>query len=186
MSDLVSIISNFMSEGPFLAVFLFLCVVIFFRAQGTYWLGRYITRVVQRTVTTPGSTAESSSRFARWLASERVQNGVHSVQRRGWPVVTLSFLTVGFQTIANMAAGILRMPWPLYTAAMIPGGLAWAAIYSTIGWAVWKATVASATYSWWGPLIMISLLGLYGVFFLRRKRAGDDIIKAENPSNSGE
>ncbi|USR80043.1 DedA family protein [Arcanobacterium pinnipediorum] len=185
MSSLVSDISTFVSEGPLLAVFLFLCVVIFFRAQGTYWLGRYITYVLHHRVSTPNQKRASTSRFARWLESERVKRGVKSVQERGWPIITFSFLTVGFQTIANLAAGILRMPWPKYTAAMIPGGIAWAGIYSTIGWAVWKAAVLSATQSWWGPLLIIILLGLYGIFFLRRKRAGDDIIYDDNSSTLG-
>lgn len=191
MKNLISDITTFLSEGPFIAVFAFLCVVIFFRAQGTYWLGRYVAHVVYSQV---GNHAEKPwcQRFDSWLTSERIVRGIDTVQRRGWPVVTFSFLTVGFQTIANLAAGILRMPWMLYTAAMIPGGIAWASIYATIGWTVWKAAMASATGSPWGVLVIIAILGVYGVFVIRRKRAGDAIIdhsthdNVEEPSHLGE
>lgn len=35
--------------------------------------------------------------------------------------------------MVNAAAGFTRMRWDLYTAAMIPGCIAWAALYATLG-----------------------------------------------------
>ncbi|WP_216378965.1 DedA family protein [Arcanobacterium phocae] len=176
MTNLIADISYFLSHGPLLIVFSFLCVVIFFRAQGTYWLGRYIAHIVYDRIVGHEHKTMLTKRFEAWLTSERIVRGIDTVQRRGWPVVTVSFLTVGFQTIANMSAGILRMPWMLYTAAMIPGGAAWATIYATIGWTVWKAAMASAAGSPWGVIVVVAILGMYGVFIIRRKRAGDDMI----------
>ncbi|QJC21623.1 hypothetical protein HC352_03280 [Arcanobacterium buesumense] len=172
----MSYLSDFLSHGPFIIVFSFLCVVIFFRAQGTYWLGRCVAYIVYSKVVGDPRRGLWSQRFEAWLTSERIVRGIDAVQRRGWPVVTFSFLTVGFQTIALLSSGILRMPWTVFTAAMIPGGLAWATIYATIGWTVWKAAMASVTGSPWSLLMIIAILGVYSVFVIRRKRAGDDII----------
>ena len=47
--------------------------------------------------------------------------------------MTVSFLTVGLQTVVNAAAGLIRMPWIRYTVAMLIGCIAWAAIYATVG-----------------------------------------------------
>ena len=49
------------------------------------------------------------------------------------PIVALSFLTVGFQTVANVAAGVARMPLRRYLPALAIGGLAWALLYATLG-----------------------------------------------------
>ena len=49
------------------------------------------------------------------------------LERWGFIGIPASFLTVGFQTMVNAAAGFIRMRWDLYTVAMIPGCIAWAA-----------------------------------------------------------
>jgi membrane protein DedA with SNARE-associated domain len=63
------------------------------------------------------------------------------VERWGFVAIPVSFLTVGFQTLVNAAAGFMRMRWVLYTLAMIPGCVAWAAVYSVVGFslvAAWR------------------------------------------------
>ena len=55
------------------------------------------------------------------------------MERWGAPVVVLSFLTVGFQTLANLAAGVGKMPLRRYLPALVVGGLIWAVLYATVG-----------------------------------------------------
>jgi membrane protein DedA with SNARE-associated domain len=55
------------------------------------------------------------------------------VARWGAPVVTLSFLTVGIQTLVNLAAGVMRMPLRRYIPALTIGAILWAFLYATVG-----------------------------------------------------
>src|SRR5690606_11553143 len=58
------------------------------------------------------------------------------IHRWGPAAVTVSFLTVGIQTVVNLAAGYLRMPLGRYLMALTLGCLLWAAIWTTVGTAV--------------------------------------------------
>uniref|UniRef100_UPI00404AC842 hypothetical protein n=1 Tax=Brachybacterium sp. GPGPB12 TaxID=3023517 RepID=UPI00404AC842 len=71
--------------------------------------------------------------------------------------MALSFLTVGFQTAANAAAGLTAMPARRYLPALAVGGLAWAIIYATVG------LVAVAG---WFELFLISPAGAVAVLAL--------------------
>ena len=55
------------------------------------------------------------------------------VNKWGAPVVAFSFLTIGFQTACNAAAGLTGMPLRRYLPALAVGGFAWAIIYATVG-----------------------------------------------------
>ena len=48
-------------------------------------------------------------------------------------MVALSFLTIGFQTLANLAAGATGMKLRHYLPAVTVGGTAWALLYATLG-----------------------------------------------------
>ena len=61
------------------------------------------------------------------------------VARWGAPVVTLSFLTVGIQTLVNLAAGVTRMPLRRYIPALMIGSILWAFLYATVGFATFAA-----------------------------------------------
>jgi len=64
------------------------------------------------------------------------------------------------------------MPWWRYTLAMIPGCLAWATIYSTIGFAVWGAVLAAAAGSPWGIAGMVATaIIVVATVVVRRRRA---------------
>jgi len=106
---------------PFPALVGALFVIVVLRAGGTYLVGRLATYGARRT------------RLARLLDSPAFTAASERVDRYGAPVVGLSFLTVGFQTLANLAAGATRMRWIHYLPALALGGLAWALIYATIG-----------------------------------------------------
>jgi membrane protein DedA with SNARE-associated domain len=97
---------------------------------------------------------------------------VEIVNRWGAPVVALSFLTVGFQTAANFAAGLTRMPWHRYLPALVIGGLAWAIIYATVGLA---AVVGWLELFLRNPvvacLLLVLVVALVVGLVLRRRRA---------------
>lgn len=109
------------------------------RANLTYWLGRAARR------------GSESTRAARLLQAPLVRRAETVLARFGAPVVTVSFLTVGVQTVINAAAGLLRMPLWRYEIAVVVGSLVWAAIYTTVGFAVVAAWVGQAP--WWGWLL---------------------------------
>lgn len=160
---------DFLADGPFWLLFPFLTVVVFLRAQGTYWLGRWATSLTLRHITPKEGWR---TRLLAWLNSEGTGQGVAAIHRWGVAVIPVSFLTVGFQTMVNAGAGLLRMPWWRYTLAMLPGCLAWATIYSTIGFAVWGAMVAAAAGSPWGIAGMIATAIVLGTtLVVRRRRA---------------
>lgn len=53
--------------------------------------------------------------------------------------MSLSFLTVGVQTVINLAAGATRMPLIRYIPATVIGSIAWAFLYGTVGFAGFEA-----------------------------------------------
>lgn len=113
---------------PLALVWLIMYGIILCRAGLTYVLGR---------LTRGGLT--KSPRIRALLASQKYARAEERVNRWGAPVVAVSFLTVGFQTLANLAAGTTRMPWLRYLAALAIGGAAWATVYSLVGFAGFRA-----------------------------------------------
>lgn len=150
-------------EGwPVWAAVAVLYVIVLLRAGGTYALGRGSRAGVRRLLERRGRMAP---RLAR---AERV------IERYGSPVVALSFLTVGFQTAVNLAAGVLRMPLVKYLPALAIGGLMWAFLYAVLGLATVNAILQAAERN---PVAAIaSVLAVIGVLVLvevatRRARA---------------
>ncbi len=84
------------------------------------------------------------------------------VRRFGAPVVTVSFLTIGFQSAVNAAAGALRMPMRRYLPALAAGALLWAALYLFVGLAVLDALLGRVSW-WWVVLAVGALLGSWAV-----------------------
>lgn len=142
----------FWERHGFVVAYLFLFMVGMLRGQGTYWLARVVTeQTLRRTRPTEGWKAG----VHRWLTGDGVARGRSSIQRWGLVTIPLAYLTVGFQTLVLAAAGMLRIAWPLFTLVQVPGALAWAAIYSTIGFALWGATLAALAGE---PLALAALL----------------------------
>jgi len=140
-------VAEWFSGSPFLIAFAALFGIVFARAQLTYWAARGLVAGAGRT------------RLADRLDDPKTLRITAALNRWGPPLITLSFLTIGIQTAVNAAAGLTRMTWPRYTAWMVPGCLAWAAIYATVGLAAAQAWIALAARSAWAPWI-----GLAAVF----------------------
>ena len=151
---------SWFDDSPFPIAFAVLFGIVFLRAQGTYWIGRAVTAGLLHT------------RVATWMTSPRMTRAVDAPHRWGLPLVTVSFLTVGFQTVVNAAAGLIRMPWLRYTIAMLIGCAAWAAIYATVGIAAFEASLALAARSPWALVGVIAvLLGVLVAVVVMRARS---------------
>jgi membrane protein DedA with SNARE-associated domain len=108
-------------NAPFPIIVAALFVIVMFRANATFWLGRLGSAGVRRT------------RLAKLMESPGYLRAIERIDTYGAPVVTLSFLTIGFQTLANLAAGATGMKLRHYLPAVGIGGLLWALLYATVG-----------------------------------------------------
>lgn len=108
-------------DAPWFVISAALFVIVMARANGTYWLGRLLERGAHLT------------RAARLMDSTGYAHAVERLNRWGAPVVSLSFLTIGVQTLINLAAGATRMPLRRYLPAVTVGCVMWAIIYGTVG-----------------------------------------------------
>lgn len=151
-----------LGDFPFALAVGALFVIVWFRAQGTYWVGRAVAA---------GLTTRPWVR--RHTEGPAMVRAIALIHRWGPIAVTLSFFTVGLQTVVNAAAGIVRMPWLRYTLFMIPGCVAWAFIYATVGLAAFLALAAAAAGSPWGLTAVVTVIaGLaFAVVHYRRRRA---------------
>lgn len=136
----------------------FLYVVIWCRAGATYAVGRGARRAADR------------GRIARFLASPEVRRATAIVNRWGAPVVALSFLTVGFQTACNAAAGLTAMPLRRYLPALAIGGLGWALIWATVGMVVFFGWIELFLRSPWAAVAVLALVVLLIALLLRHRR----------------
>ncbi|WP_084500104.1 DedA family protein [Brevibacterium album] len=151
---------------PLVLVWLIMYGIVLLRAGGTYALGRLARGGLSR-----------SLRVRRLLDSERYAAAEARVSRWGAPIVALSFLTVGFQTVANLAAGTIRMPLLRYLPALALGGAAWASVYSLVGFAGFAAVRfaferAPAATGAAGAVIVVLIALLVLIPVRRRRRTG--------------
>ena len=93
----------------------------FCRGNLTYWLGRAAQAGAGRT------------RARRMIESAGFERASRVINRWGPPAISLSFLTVGFQTLINLAAGVTRMPLRRYLPAVAIGAINWGFLYATVG-----------------------------------------------------
>lgn len=150
---------------PFWWVFAFLFFGAMARGQIIYWAARVVT---EQSLRRARPHSGWGARMADWLEGGRVDAGVGTVHKWGLAAISFCYLTVGFQTLVLAGAGVLRMNAWAFLGAQVPGSLAWAAIYSTIGWAVWEAALVAAAGSPWGLLALL-LAGSFGYLLLRRR-----------------
>ncbi|MGW6227538.1 DedA family protein [Cellulosimicrobium cellulans] len=156
--------------APFAALFAFFFAIAFVRTQATYWIARLVTTwTLDRTRPVKPWVA----RVHAWLSGRSAARGMETVRRWGVLAVPVSFLATGTKTVVNAAAGVVRMPFGRYLAAMTLGCAIHATIYATVGWAVWTAAFAAATGSPWGvaALVLLALAVAVGVVVVVRRRA---------------
>lgn len=134
-------------DGAWIWVWLGLYFIIFCRAGGTYLIGRAARRGVMR-----------FGAIQRIMASAAYQRAERVIDQWGAPAVAGSFLTVGFQTAMNLAAGAIRMRWYRYLPALLIGGALWANIYATIGSVSFKAL--GLAYQQWPVATVVITVGL--------------------------
>lgn len=166
---------------PYWIIYAAAFAIVFVRAQATYWVGRGVAR------------GTGNTRWARRLEGERAQRAIATINRWGPIAVTLSFFTVGVQTVINLTAGYTRMRLPRYLAALLPGCAIWAAIWTTIGIAAFNTTVLLAAGSPVGLAVLVLLVvGLVAWIVVasrrRRVRAAQGDTNAATltaPSGSG-
>jgi membrane protein DedA with SNARE-associated domain len=108
-------------NAPFPVIVAALFVIVMFRANATFWLGRLGSAGIRRT------------RLAKLMDSPGYVRAAERIDAYGAPVISLSFLTIGFQTLANLAAGATGMKLRHYLPAVAVGGVAWALLYATLG-----------------------------------------------------
>ncbi|MCJ1674957.1 MULTISPECIES: DedA family protein [unclassified Rathayibacter] len=149
----------FLDELGFAELLAALFVIVLVRAQATYWVARAVV------------TGAASRRWGRWLESPALKRASALLARYGAPAVTVSFLTVGLQTMINAAAGAARMRFGVYLLAMLPGCAAWALIYATVGFAVLWAVIGAAAGSPLGVAVLVALAAavVTAVLLLRRR-----------------
>lgn len=124
-------------DAPLIAVVAALWVIVMLRANATYWLGRAI------------ATGTARTKWRKMLESEHYETGHRWLERWGAPAVTVSFLTIGIQTMVNLAAGVMRMSMKKYLPAVAIGSVLWAVMYGTIGFVGWVAIERLWTISPW-------------------------------------
>lgn len=125
--------------------------IVLLRAQATYWAGRGVAGGVRRTS------------LGRRMDSAKAGRAISALNRWGLPVVTISFVTVGFQTAVNAAAGFTRMRWTRYTAAMLPGCVVWAFVYATVGFGAFTAWMNLHGAWRWVAITLVALVIAGGV-----------------------
>lgn len=163
----------FLEGQPFWIVYFTLLVVILLRAPATYWLGRGLGAGVQR------------SRIGERLGP-RLDRARERIDKYGAPVVALSFLTVGTQTAINLSAGVVRMRFPKYFAAVFVGGLAWAGLWGVVISGLVGAWLALFLRSPWTALgVAVLSVAAVTALVLRARRSGS-ARRTPGDGNSGD
>ena len=148
-----------MSDWPYALTFGVFFLLALARGSATYWAGRALRYGGQRTA------------LGRHLDRPAVARAEALVGRFGAPAVAVSFLTIGFQTAVNAAAGALRMPWWRYVPGVMVGALFWASIYTTIGFAVQEAWFGEHPWPWVVGAVVAVLVVAGATWLVRRRRA---------------
>ncbi|WP_270741268.1 hypothetical protein [Lactococcus formosensis] len=148
---------NWVASLPLWQATLFLFIVVFFRAQMTFGLGKLIHMGILKTKW--GKKAEKS---------EENRAGMLALQKYGWPVIPLSFLTVGFQTVVQLAAGMLDWKWSKYTLVALPGYLAWGFVYAAGGLTLFRSIANGSVGLLILFVIIVLLLCSVGTFLVKK------------------
>ena len=158
-----------MSDWPYALTFGAFVLLALARATATYWAGRALRYGGQHTA------------LSRQLDRPAVARAEAVVGRFGAPAVAVSFLTIGFQTAVNAAAGALRMPWWRYVPGVVVGALCWATIYTTIGFAVLAAWFGDHPWPWVIGAVVAVVVVATVTLVVRHRRAARDAPMGPEP-----
>ena len=139
---------------PIAVTWLIMFGIIICRAGGTCLLGRLARKGIRR-----------FDRIEKIMSGSKYRRAEDTIDRFGAPVVALSFLTVGLQTVVNLAAGTTGMRYRRYVPALAVGGSLWALIYSTVGFLGFKA-VAKAYQAEPGLTVGLALVFVVAIIGL--------------------
>ena len=117
---------------PIVVTWLILFGIILARAGGTFLLGRLARRGIRKI-----------DRIDKIMAGPKYRKAESKIEQFGAPVIVLSFLMIGVQTVLNLAAGTSGMSYRRYIPALVVGGSMWALIYSTVGLIGFKALITA-------------------------------------------
>lgn len=155
-------------DAPFWVVALGLFVIVMFRSNATYWLGRLAARGARQT------------RIARHMDSPGYHRAVERINRWGAPIVTVSFLTIGVQTLVLLAAGATAMPQRRFLPACIVGSIAWALVYAALGFVgveafgrLWERSPALTL-----GILAVVVVGVVVSVAARRRRSSAGAVEA--------
>ncbi len=156
---------HFMAGWPYPLTVATLFVIVMLRAGSTYARG-------------PGRPGRGAAYAVGPLVGVgRVRSGAATVERWGAPVVTASFLTVGLQTLINLAAGVGRMPLRRYVPALVAGSVLWAFLYATVGFvtfAAWRRLYElSPVGAVSAVVVLAAALAAYVVWQVRQRRGAN-------------
>ncbi|MGW6129825.1 DedA family protein [Cellulomonas sp. NPDC055163] len=139
---------------PFWLVVVLLVVIVAARSHGTYWLARGVAHGAsglgaRRASDRPSRLASAHERLLTWGTSPSGRRAAEALRRAGPFAVSLAYLTVGAQTAVFAAAGLARMSYPRFVLASVPGCIAWAFVWATVGLgALWGAVALAARSPW--------------------------------------
>jgi membrane protein DedA with SNARE-associated domain len=182
-----------MGGWPFWAVIAGLFVVVMARSHLFYWVGRGVTSGAARLADrapgaeddaapvdpdglgdadgAPARGAAARARVLRLMRTPTARRGLDLVHRFGPYAVTLDYLTDGVQTAVFVGSGLVRMPYSRFLVASVPGSVAWAFVWGTVGLgAVWAA-VRLATASPWGLAAVLLVLAGLVTWLVAHRRA---------------
>lgn len=161
-----------MDDYPFWLVWILLYLGATLRGQATYWIGRGVRSGALRGNTGPGWWRRTRDR----INSMDTGRARVILDRVGILAIPLAYLTVGLQSAIIVTAGLTHIGWGRFSLAQIPGAVAWATIYSTIGFAAWAGMFRALAGEWW-PLVLlvVALIIIVAVVAYRRRRQPSEL-----------
>jgi len=166
---------DFLAAMPYWIAVAVLSAMGFARGQMMYWLGRGVTEGALRQ-SRKNQRREASQRTGplrrtmMWLDRGGADPGIRALRRWGLVMVPISYLTVGFQSMVQAGAGILRIEWWKYMIAQLPGAFVWGLFYATGGFLVWTYLFRQArTYPVHAAAVLLALLAALAVGWRYRR-----------------
>lgn len=166
---------SFLAEMPYWLAVGVLAAIGLARGQMMYWLGRGVTEGALRTSRRHQASEDTPRtgplrKTMMWLDRGGADPGVRALHRWGLVMVPLSYVTVGFQSMVQAGAGILRISWWKYLLAQLPGAITWGLFYATGGFLVWTYLFSQArTYPAGAAIALLAVAALIAVIVRFRR-----------------